>query len=733
MKINSSLLQEIQDDIEILMNFLIENSFENSVLYRNWKEEFIPIYDESTTNLELFLLFSLVYFTGWRIYFQIINGNEYYDKNYEELTTMADQITRNDAFSLIFFNDLIKLFNNKERVIYEQVLTKIAPKAQIPLENYLDDLIKKLISSNIRHKSGEFYTPPFLVKMMIDESYYFGEKVIDPSCGSGNFLSEIIKKIIKSNKNQSEKKKAINNIYGFDINPVSLLLARVNLLNASGDLIEDLGQNLIKTDFLFPNLIKFNHDFDLIIGNPPWYTLRDIFSLQYQENVKKLAEELGIKPLPKNILNIEIASIFFYKAKQSLMNKNSKIFFVLPRGILTGSHASRFRNFDGFKNLIIWNFDDSIMKIFNIDFICLYGQKDSNLLYEERKLEIPEFTWRIKKQKKNHSKNNNFDLEIMKKDVLVPYSRYEKNDKIYVKKFIPMEKIEDLIPYGESEYKNLFHKGADLNPRNLIFVSTKDVDESRVLINPDERIFKRAKSPWNKIIFKDEIVQRQYIFKVVKSTELVSFNLFSHYSVFLPLDKKNLQFDYSSLDPNSKRFYNLINGYYLNNKKRTTQKASLMENLNHWQKLITPRQLSKIKVVYNNSGSILTSAVVEGEYLVTGDLSYLDTDNIDEAYYLSAILNSKLMNKQIRIKKSSRHIFKIPFEIPIPLYDENSQVHLDLAKLGKMGMDSARKIVFSFQKKTSYYSKLKLQKLIEKRIESIFSEIDVQVKLLFGL
>ncbi|GAH58107.1 unnamed protein product, partial [marine sediment metagenome] len=37
-------------------------------------------------------------------------------------------------------------------------------------------VIQNFLSTYIRHKSGEFYTPPFLVKKMVKESYKFGSK-----------------------------------------------------------------------------------------------------------------------------------------------------------------------------------------------------------------------------------------------------------------------------------------------------------------------------------------------------------------------------------------------------------------------------------------------------------------------------------------------------------------------------------------------------------------------------
>jgi hypothetical protein len=736
MKIDASYFPEIKTDLDGLEKILINRMFEESKAYHGWRTQFVEIYDESSMEIRLFLLFSLVYFIGWKTFFNVIDGYDFFYKSSKDLDDLVNRIHQmNDKFSLPFFNELINVFARDEKSKYKQLMDKIFPTAKTPLDTYFDELVKTLISPVIRHKSGEFYTPSFLVKKMIDKAYIFGETVVDPSCGTGNFLLEIIKKVIHSDKSQNSKFEAISNIHGFDINPVSLILARVNLLEASGNYHVDLKDNLKIVDSLFFEKDEFKQKFELVIGNPPWYTLRDIYSPQYQEKVKKLAEKLDIKPLPKNILNIEIASVFFYKTKETLMRENSKIFFVLPRGVLTGSHASRFRNFDGFRNILIWNFDDSVMKTFNIDFICLYGEKDSKLSdpLKLRKVEVPEITWKFKKEKTKSLYSDDMRLIVSKKDFLLPYSKFIKNSRAYTQKFISKDKIKHLIPSGESAYKKLFHKGADLNPRNLIFVKVKNVDNENAIINPDERIFKRAKAPWNEIIFTEQIVNKRYIFNAIKSTELVSFNLFSHYSVFLPLNKNNLEFDFEALDQNSRRFYNLINGYYLNHKKKSTKMTSLLENLNHWQKLITERQLSGIKVVYNNSGSILTSAVITDNYLVTGDLSFFDTNDINEAYYLSAILNSKVMNEQIRIKKSSRHIFKIPLGIPIPPYNKKDKIHLDLANLGKIGHQKAKKIVESTLNKNPRTSKFKLQKILEKKLKSIFTEIDEKLYLLFDL
>ncbi|MFX0048692.1 MAG: class I SAM-dependent DNA methyltransferase, partial [Candidatus Hermodarchaeota archaeon] len=590
-------------------------------------------------------------------------------------------------------------------------------------EYIFDVLVQNLLSSYIRHKSGEFYTPPFIVKKMVKETYKFGDKVLDPCCGSGNFLIEIIKTILSSNHTDKDKVRALKKVYGYDINPVSVYLTKVNLLYLLREKFVKISLNFKITDFLFQEE-ETKKEFDLIIGNPPWFTLRDIDFLKYQEEIKNLSESLEIKPLPKNVLNIEIASLFFYKAKLTHMKNEGKIFFVITNGVINGSHAARFRNFKGFKNIKIWGFTQEITNIFNIDFICIFAQKSNNEVLNAN-LKIPLFIFSIKNDGNKLNYFDSVNLVLEKTETMVPYHVETRAHKTYTNKLITKDEFEKLIPIETSKYKNLFHKGADLNPHNLIFVKYKEVDNSLVRIDSDIRVFKRAKEPWNKKMFTNEIIEKKYLFKVIKSTELVKFHVYDYYYVFLPLRREDLLFNYDTLEKNAKKFYDKINQIYLDVKKESTKNKSLMDNLNRWSKLINNRQTSKIKVVYNNSGSILNSAVVQGDFLITGDLSFYSTDKINEAYYLSAILNSPLLTDQVQIKKSSRHIFKIPFEIPIKIYDETNKYHLNLANLARKAHYLSESLTLeTLKKKSNTVSKIKIQTVLKENLAYLLYQID---------
>ncbi|MFX1467620.1 MAG: class I SAM-dependent DNA methyltransferase [Promethearchaeota archaeon] len=727
--------QYISENLKKLGDIGIKNDLINEKQFKEWQKDFGVIYGVKQTDLRLYTVLFLIYLIGYVFISKyildcnniLLNQNFSFNsfKKIEENTKI--KYNHINIFEIKYFEPLFFLSKKEDLNFFCQFVLNVSNyifKLKIPPTYFFDYLIQKIISPIIRHKSGEYYTPPFLARQMIKESYLFGETILDPSCGSGNFLTEIIQFIISQNKPKEEKISAIDKVYGYDVNPISIYISKINLLFILKDYVSDEGFHLYIFDSLFQKNENFNRKYDLIIGNPPWYTYRDIPSINYQNKAKMLAEQLEIKPLPKNLLNLEMSTLFFNKARDSYMKEGAKIFFVITKGVITGSHASRFRNFKGFSDVKIWTFDKKIENLFNIDFICLFGKK-SRKKSEESIKEIPSYHFSLNNEIENIDYFDNIDLKLEKELTLVPYIVEKKSDKLYTRKFISKENSKRLLPIRESHYKKLFHKGADLNPRNLIFVRFDNIDNDLVKINPDERIFKRAKSPWNKKEFKDVIIENKYLFKVIKSTELVKFHAYGHYDVFLPLNKSNLAFHYDDLASHAKLFYDKIDNMYKRYKKTTTKHKSLMDNLNRWSKLINERQRSKIKVVYNNSGSIVYSAVLQGEFIITGDLSFYNTNNLEEAHYLSAILNSNLITKQVRIIKSSRHIFKLPLDFPIKKFNSHDPNHKKLAELGKEGQIITKKTINTFiENNNAKFTKIKIQNELNKKLKPILKQID---------
>ncbi len=115
------------------------------------------------------------------------------------------------------------------------------------------DLLKKLyhylLPREIRHDLGEYYTPDWLAERLVIQtlgSKDLGDptrRVLDPACGSGTFLVILIKyireRLAKQGGNPAKTLELIlNNVIGFDLNPLAVIAARTNYLLALGDLLK---------------------------------------------------------------------------------------------------------------------------------------------------------------------------------------------------------------------------------------------------------------------------------------------------------------------------------------------------------------------------------------------------------------------------------------------------------------------------------------------------------------
>lgn len=182
--------------------------------------------------------------------------------------------------------------------------------------DFLGCLYMSLISIGKKDMNGIYYTPYKVVDKIVSSVDFKKNKlIVDPGCGSGNFLIQVFKKM-KSNGITISS--IINNLYGFDEDEVAVLLAKINiyLLNKRVDFNKI---NIYKKDFLNDNI---NKKFDIVIGNPPWgkkYTLNER---------KKFKEKFGVVFSKMDSFGQFIVRSF------EVMNDGGILGFVLPSSIL---------------------------------------------------------------------------------------------------------------------------------------------------------------------------------------------------------------------------------------------------------------------------------------------------------------------------------------------------------------------------------------------------------------
>ena len=109
----------------------------------------------------------------------------------------------------------------------------------------LKHVYQDLVPDVLRKSLGEFYTPDWLVEVTLDKtgvSDWIDKRFLDPTCGSGSFLLATIKRIRRQAEVAGWSQKATlehitRNVWGFDLNPLAVQAARVNLLISITDLL----------------------------------------------------------------------------------------------------------------------------------------------------------------------------------------------------------------------------------------------------------------------------------------------------------------------------------------------------------------------------------------------------------------------------------------------------------------------------------------------------------------
>lgn len=178
-----------------------------------------------------------------------------------------------------------------------------------PNEDVLGLLYMSLSNMGERKSRGAYFTPNKVVEKLVSSiNIKEGSSLIDPCCGTGNFLLRLPDNV------------KLDQIFGNDIDETSVEIVRINLfLKYRPNNIDILYSNITNKDFL--NVFK--GEFDYIIGNPPW-------GCEFSKTEKQRLKEKYNSIKGKNIESYDL----FIEKSLSCLNRNGVLAFVLPEAIL---------------------------------------------------------------------------------------------------------------------------------------------------------------------------------------------------------------------------------------------------------------------------------------------------------------------------------------------------------------------------------------------------------------
>ncbi|MEI6437039.1 MAG: restriction endonuclease, partial [Bacteroidota bacterium] len=503
--------------------------------------------------------------------------------------------------------------------------------------------------------------------------------------------------------------------------------------------------------FIVQNLYKpyfFAGKFDYIIGNPPWFTFSSVRNEEYQNTLNAIAENYSVKPERKaNFPHLEIAAIFLAYCSSYFLKENGQIAFVLPRSFLNADHHENTRAGKslGFRLTHIWDFE-KVKPLFRIPCCVLFADKSNgkNQVSADG-IDGITFSGNIPSHNCNYSAASNV---LAEQNVSWFYIKQGKSTAFSTS---DRRQIKSVNPY-----KQLFKQGATIVPRPFYFVELDqqippDWRDRIVNLKTSAEIEADGKKPWKGIELNGKM-ESLFLFRTALSKSILPFALHKPALVTLPVtltdsEENGNRIAIHSADEllqlgymNASRWFKKAENIWNILRTAKNKKISFEDYLN-WQNKLTNQKLdSPFLVLYNSSAKDANAVMVRRKdfdlpFIVESKAYWFATDSIYEAFYLSAVLNSSLVNQSMKAFQTRglfgpRDVHKKILDIVFPRYNEKKSRHFKLAQLGTECHELARQFLLENppEQNLSAYHLGRIRLEIKKHLDGNLIQIDRFVK-----
>ncbi len=268
--------------------------------------------------------------------------------------------------------------------------------------------------------------------------------------------------------------------------------------------------------------------------------------------------------------------------------------------------------------------------------------------------------------------------------------------------------ITDTSVVGDSPYAKLARNGATIFPRVLFFV--KETENTAIVqagqtITVNPRRGSLDKEPWRSLdltALNGQTIEARHVFDIHLGETVVPYATLYPLKAVLPFRKSDAEIPadakgvggvrLAGLDRRMRERWRTVSRLWEEN-KQPVNKLDLVGRLDYHRELSSQLEWQRnpgerpIRVAYTSAGEPTAAILHDDGALVENVLFWLTCRDIQEAYYLLAIINSQTLYEAVtpfmaKGQFGARHLHKQLWKLPIPEYDGGNPLHAKIAEAG---------------------------------------------------
>lgn len=432
---------------------------------------------------------------------------------------------------------------------------------------------------------------------------------------------------------------------------------------------------------------------DMIIGNPPWLAYSHMTQAM-QDTFREMSDSREMWAGAEMAPHQDLSGLFVVRACELYLRKGGSFAMVLPNTALDREHYAGFR-----RGRYVDELGTTTLK-----FTPSWDLRRIRPHFFPRGSCVV-FGSRLDESKKPNTSEDGVPIAgtEMPTDVQIWTGRLQEINASWcsAEKWLKREpgqvRISGLL--NKSPYAPSFTQGATFVPR-LVFVVTEravsplGMSHGRTAIESSRSVLE--KKPWKNIPSISGAVESKFLRPFFTGDNVYPFRIGSSFLAVLPCDDGTLlNSEQIELHPGLHAWWEKASEIWDNN--RSSERMTLMERVDYQLTLSNQLPVAKLRVLYNASGMNICSAKLrDPRALVTSGLYWAAMQSEKEADFLCAVLNAPVTTELTRplmsYGKDERHVHKHVWDLPIPEFNSEDEVHARIADLGA----SLEKIVSAF-------------------------------------